>query len=241
MRYDNPAARLKAILEAGLEENKDQPCIAVWRKLLEAAPNDTGDLFSRLGKIMELPREIIFLLQAYSPHQIESSSRWCSPIDNAFTSQQLSGKWESFINHINIYCIDSLGFIADILHSKLNTETAKDEEITNLIDKVKTLISEIENSNLTNELKIYLLRELSVLLQALREYKITGAETVLKQVESMIGHAHRDKQYLDFLRDHEIGQRVLDNLNAVASILTVYLGISQLPQTTSALLSLLSN
>lgn len=57
MIYDNPAARLKAILDAGLKENKDQSCITVWRKLLEANPNDAGDLFHRLGKTMELPQK----------------------------------------------------------------------------------------------------------------------------------------------------------------------------------------
>ncbi len=190
---------------------------------------------------MELSSEIISLLRTHFPHQAESSARWHNPIDTAFIHQQLSGKWESFINHVNINCIDSLGLIADLLHSKLGVQAVKNEEIVTLIDRIKPLISEIENSELEDNLKIYLLRELSALLQTLREYKITGTEVILKQVESMIGHAHRDEKYFAFLKDHELGQRVLDNLNAVAATLTIYLGIPQLSQTASILLPLFPN
>lgn len=241
MLYDNPAARLKAILETGIKANKEQQCFIVWSNILESSTNDIGNLLSRLGKAMELSSEIVSLLRTHFPHQVESSPRWRNQIDTAFTHQQLSGKWETFINHINIYCIDSLGLIADLLHSKLGVKAVKNEEIVTLIDQIKTLISEIENSELEDSLKIYLLRELSALLQTLREYKITGTEVVLKQLESMIGHAHRDKEYFAFLKDHELGQRVLDNLNAVAATLTIYLGIPQLSQTASILLPLLPN
>lgn len=236
MFYDNPAARLKAILDAGLKANKEEPCFIVWSNILESSQKDTGTLLSRLGKVMELSSEVVSLLQTHYPHQVESSTRWRGPIDNAFINQQLSGKWESFIAHINIYCVDYLALLSDILHNKLGIQLAKEEEIAALIEKVSGLISEIENSDLESNLKIYLLRELSVLLQALREYKITGAEMVLKQVESMIGHAHRDNRYLAFLQDHELGQRVLDNLNAVAATLTIYLSLTQLAQTACTLL-----
>lgn len=241
MINDNPAARLKAILDAGLKENKDQSCITVWRKLLEANPNDAGDLFHRLGKTMELPQKIIFLLQTHSPHHIETSSHWRNQIDSAFMNQQLSGKWESFINQINVHCINYLSFIADILHNKLNAKTVQLEKINDLISKITTLIAEIENSDLESDLKLYLLRDLSILLQTLREYKITGGEAILKQVESIVGHSCRDKKFLDFLKDHKLGQRVLDDLNAVAATLTIYLSIPQLSQTVPMILPLLSN
>lgn len=236
MFYDNPAARLKAILDAGLKANKEQQCFIVWSNILENSPNDIDTLLARLGKVMELPREIVFLLQKYYHHLVESSTLWRGQIESAFINQQISSKWESFINQINSYCVPHLTFVADILHNKLGTQLAKEEEIAALIEKVSGLISEIENSDLENNLKIYLLRELSVLLQALREYKITGAEMVLKQAESMIGHAYRDNIYFAFLQDHELGQRVLDNLNAVAATLTIYLSLPQLAQTAFTLL-----
>ncbi|NMQ17895.1 hypothetical protein E4P82_00970 [Candidatus Competibacter phosphatis] len=58
-------------------------------------------------------------------------------------NQQLSGKWESFINQINVHCINYLSFIADILHNKLNAKTVQLEKINDLISKITTLIAEI--------------------------------------------------------------------------------------------------
>lgn len=236
MTYDNPAARLKAILDTGLNADKNQPCFIIWCNIFNISPNDHGEMFCRIGKVMELPHEIISLLKIHYPHQVESSTLWRSQIESAFVNQQIGGKWESFINQINQHCTAHLGLIADILHNKLNSELTPDEKIADLIDKINILIAEIEKSELEKNLKIYLIRELSALLQMLREYKITGNEPVLKQVDAIIIHARRDENYLAFLKDHEIGQRVLDNLNAIAATLTIYLGMPQLSQTVSMLL-----
>lgn len=241
MLYDNPAARLKAILDAGLNADKNQQCFIIWCNIFNISTNDFGEMFCRIGKVMELPREIISLLKIYYPHQIESSTFWRSQIESAFINQHIGGKWESFINQINQHCTAQLGLIAEILQNKLNSELTPDEKIADLIDKINILISEIEKSELEKNLKIYLIRELSALLQMLREYKIAGNEPVLKQVDAMIIHARRNESYLAFLKDHEIGQRVLDNLNAIAATLTIYLGTPQLPQTASILLQLLPN
>lgn len=236
MLYDNPAARLKIILETGLKADKEQQCVKVWGDLLDTETTNFNDLFARLGKVLELPREITFLLKTHFPHQVDSSNLWLRPIEVAFTNQQLGGKWSSFIQHINPYCVPQLALVADLLHTKLSYQVAQDVEIEALTEKIHLLISDIEASSLPPHIRLYLIEELTILLHALREHKITGGNTPLKQAEAMIGHAHRDKEYLSFLRDHELGQRVLDNLNAVAAVLTVYLSTPQLAQSAFTLI-----
>ncbi|MES2205496.1 MAG: hypothetical protein V4525_01720 [Pseudomonadota bacterium] len=230
MPQDNPAARLKVILENGFKAPKDKQCIVTWGELLHVKENDTKEIFTRLSKVMELPAKITYQLQMHFPQYVETSDLWRAPIEAAFINQQLGAKWDSFINHINPHCIAHLGLIGEILHSKFLLNLPPEDEISKLISELNTILTDVENSSLPINIKLYLTQELMELIKMMREYKIIGLEPIIKQTESIIGHSHRDNSFYTFLKDHEIGQRVLDNLSAISSILTIYLSIPQLPQ-----------
>jgi hypothetical protein len=110
------------------------------------------------------------------------------------------------------------------------TKLIPDQDLDKVLSSVSELVADIDKSNLSDALKNYLARELTDLQQAIREYKITGAVPVLKQAESMIGHTLADSEYGNFLKSHELGKRLLDNLNAMAALLTIALQLPQLGQ-----------
>ncbi|QSB01204.1 hypothetical protein JWZ98_21630 [Methylomonas sp. EFPC1] len=236
MLYDNPAARLKAILEFGMMVPRNKQCRLAWEEILGAQPGDTADLFAKLGKAMELPKRTILLVQTHFPHQLSNAGLWHDPIESAFINQQLGGQWTTFIEHINPYCIPQVGLISDLIHSKVSAKFARDEDISNILDGLKALIDLIDQSTISEQLKNYLAQELGVLVQSVRDYKISGATPILRQAESMVGHTLLDPEYSSFLTNHELGQRLLDNLNAMAAILTVAMSLPQLAQGFIALL-----
>lgn len=94
--YDNPAARLKAILERCMEIPSGRPHRASWEHVLGVTPNDTSEFFEKLGKVMELPKCIYSLLNTHYPHQTNSAGLWKEPIEAAFLAQQLNGQWSTF-------------------------------------------------------------------------------------------------------------------------------------------------
>jgi hypothetical protein len=237
MLYDNPAARLKAILERGMAMPGETPCRAAWQDVLDVQPNDSGDLFAKLGKAMELPRRTVLLLKTHFPHLIEASNLWRDPIETAFLNQNLSARWETFRNHINPYCIPQLGMVSDLLHSKISAKTIKQQDLENILESFKALSELVDQSNLSEALKNYLHSEIFELIQALRDYKVSGALPVLKQAESLVGHALLDPEYSNFLSSHDLGKRLLDNLNAMAAVLTVAVSLPQLGQGFIALLT----
>lgn len=230
MLYDNPAARLKAILERGKSIQRENSCRQVWEEILEAESGNSGDLFARLGTVMALPRRTAFLVKTHFPHQDESTSLWMSSLEAAFINQNLSGQWATFIDHINPHCIPYIGLIADLLQGKVSTQVIKDEDITKIIDSVKALMNDVDKSMLSVQLKNYLSQELFDLLQAVREYRVSGAVPILKQAEAMVGHTLLDREYYDFLTSHELGKRLLDNLNAMAAVLTVAVSLPVVTQ-----------
>lgn len=236
MTYDNPPARLHAILSAGLQADRAKPCRQVWAELLAVPVNDSNMLFSCLGKTMTLPNESMELISSHFPNLLDSAALWREPIEAAFINQQIGGKWESFIQHINPYCVPQLATLAELIHTKLGALLAEDSAVSDLIEQLAKTIAEIKTSDLPDELKLYVLRELGNLKLTLSEYRITGSSPAIRQAEAMVGHMHRDRGFLDFLTNHETGKRVLDHLNAVVGVLTVYVAVAQISAPGFALL-----
>lgn len=236
MLYDNPAAALQAILEKALAEKHDQPCHAVWRKILNVTVQDEGGLIAKLGTVMDLPRRTLILVRASFPNQLKSVELWTASIESAFMQQQLASHWGTFATQVQPYCIAQLGLTAELIQTRLGTSLIDEEEIAKVLDGLAGLLSEIDRSDLDNQLKAYLGREICELQQLLRNYRISGALPVLKQTESMFGHSLLDPNYSKFLTSHALGARLLENLNAMANLLTVAVALPQLNHSIGSLL-----
>lgn len=236
MLYDNPAGRLQLILDQGRQKSSEESCRKTWEEVLQVKPGDSDDLYAKLGQVMSLPRQIIQLLRTNFPSQLQGSEFWRSQIDNAFTNQNLSGKWGTFISHISPQSIAQIGVTAELIQATIATKLVPDQDLDRLASDIQSLITDIETSDLTVHLKNYLARELTELLQAIRDYRVSGATPALKQAEAMVAHTLIDPEYKNFLTSNELGKRLLDNLNATAAVLTIALQLPQLGVAFSALL-----
>lgn len=236
MLYDNPAAALQSILERGVAERHDQPCHVVWRKLLSLKPEDQGGLIPKLGAVMELPRKTMAIVQTSFPNQLASTQIWMSSIESAFLQQQLAGQWGSFAAHIPSYCIAQLGLTSELIQTRLSTSLISEDDLLKILTAIGEIQREIDESKIDNALKAYLGRELCDLQQLLRNYRISGALPILRQAESMLGHSLLDPSYSRFLTDHALGARLLENLSAMANVLTVAVSLPQLTQCLGSLL-----
>jgi hypothetical protein len=230
MLYDNPAAALQAILERGVSEKQDQSCHIVWSRILELEPDEPGGLFAKLSAVMDLPRRTLVLLQASFPSQVSAASVWMSPIETGFMQQQLNGQWGSFSTHIQPYCIAQLSLTAELIQTRLGAELMSGEDLVKALADLGELQKEIDCSTLDKTLKAYLCRGLSDLQHAIRNYRISGALPILTQTEAMIGHSLLDPSYSSFLKSHALGSRLLENLSAMANLLTVAVSLPQLTQ-----------
>lgn len=234
MTHRNPATILHNVLEQGRQEKSDQPCNTVWNKLLHVEAE--GGLISKLSGIMDLPRQIISLVNINFPNRNKTILGWAPYVENAFMNQNLSGTWQTFIGHIPEHSLHSLELTAELLNTKFATSEISTEDMKRLLDMLHELVIEVDTANLPPDIKVYLARELNELQHRLRSYAITGALPILRQVESMAGHCLVDKNYYKFLTDHDLGKRLLDSLNAMAATVTVAVGLPQLSQTLGQLL-----
>ncbi len=98
---DNPAARLLVILESGKEHSAQTNCRNTWKNILGLEAEHDSVLMSRLGKVMELPDQIISTLKKDFPNQLSTYSHWSGQVNKAFFQQNLNGSWQEFIKHID--------------------------------------------------------------------------------------------------------------------------------------------
>lgn len=219
MDFDNAATRLHAILEMALAANKESNCYKTWMQLLGAA--DDEDLLSKLGATMQLPGETARLVIAHHPAQVKSIERWRKPIINGLKSMNLGGTWNTFCGHIDDAVVSQVGLIGELLHTSVPFPVLKQDDIANVIEKLNASMAAVKDGAFTATLKRHVVGELHALIQALRNYRVSGAVPVLRQVEAMQFHSAVDSEYKLFLTDTTIGQHVLDSLNAAAALLTI--------------------
>jgi hypothetical protein len=226
--FDNPAKRLLLVLQEGRGKPASEQCRNVWHQLLASDGNEAM-LMSRLGKIMTLPGEIVQAYARHYPNQGGTWKHWFTQVNHAFAQQQLAGPWQSFITHIDDHTLTYLGMTADMLANKDYVEVLQADELELLRIEVSELLTETLQSDLEPKVKDVIARHLQRLLVALDEYKLTGALPVLDAVEGGIGHIAFDKKYEEALKNTTVGQRFVTILTTAANLVTVVVGLPQLP------------
>jgi hypothetical protein len=191
---------------------------------------------SRLGKVMELPQAAVVALQELYPTEDATWMHWQQQIVAAFSSQQLHAAWQTFIGHIDDHTITYLKLSATLLQQRATTKMLAAEELRAIRDNLEKIVSDLVDSDEPAEITKYLVRHLRRIVVSIDEYRLTGALPLLDSLESTLGHAALDKSYAAFLTDHEIGRRVLDNLYAMANVITIAVGLTQIPQAAALLL-----
>ena len=185
---------------------------------------------------MQLPGEAADLVRSELPHQVSTLSLWHDPVQAAFFNQNLGADWKSFSQHINTHCIAHLGLTADLLGHRQKSTLLDEADLKRFESSLSQLRTEILASELNEYVKRYLDTELTTLLRSISEYRITGGGPILKEVEAMFGHLVRDPNYRSFLTNEELGRRLLDQLSAMANLVTVAVGLPQLTVVLAGLL-----
>ena len=149
----------------------------------------------------------------------------------------MHANWDSFINNIDAHTLTYLKMASSLLQAKSNTRLIADTDLASIREKLDEILVEILSSDLPEEVRRYLVRNLRKIVGSIDEYRLTGALPLLDAVESTLGHAAVDKQYKSFLTDTELGKRLLDTLGSMANVVTVAVGLPQFTQAIALLTS----
>lgn len=227
MLTDNPAARLHKIIKTGSDVDLNAKCRDVWYMLLNCN-GDPALLMSRLGKVMELPAQIIAIVKEHFPDQIDTCNHWSSQLHNAFLNQTLNGQWQSFRQQIDSHTLMYLQLTSSLIQTKCSGSGFSIDSVADIRKNMIELCEEVLNAELDESVKEYVVRSIRKILIALEEHQLTGVTPILDAIDSMIGHAVPDKVYRNFMTDHELGKRLFDYISVMANLVTLAVGIPQI-------------
>ena len=228
MNTDNPAGRLLHILQ---ECQKIQSTVTgrdAWRKILNVNASNDALLVSRLGKVMELPHQVINDIQNNFPNQKNSHKHWSEKVNTAFTQHDLNGQWGIFKQHIDEHTINYLTMSVDLLDTKENITILSNEKIVKMREQIDDILKEIIKMDIDINFKKYLTRYLRQILTSIDEYNISGIVPIMESIEATLGHAFLDEEYRTNLTNTDSGKKIIKALSSVADIITVSIGLPQI-------------
>mgnify|MGYP000452515480 CR=1 FL=1 len=237
MNSDNPAARLLKILTAGKEIAGTTNCRNTWLKLLDVDNSDPALLMFRLGKVMELPNQIIKSIRDEYTSQSTTHKHWSEKVNTAFMEQNLNSSWSVFIQHIDTHTLNYLSMSAELLDMKSSVKLMPQSDLADMRAKADELLKEAIDIDINPDFKKYIVHYLKKIINSIDEYNISGVSPILGAMESAYGHAVIDETYRDNISDTDFGGKFAAYLNTIASAVTVVVGLPQLPESFQFLLA----
>lgn len=239
MKTDNPAGRLLNLLEKGRTIERNVKNRDAWGMLLEVEDSNSPLLMYRLGKVMELPKQVIEQIKLNFPNQQNTHSHWSTRVNQAFGMQNLNGKWHDFNQHIDQHTLDYLSMSVDMIDSKGYTQVISSEKLTEIHEKISNLRQDaIDSDELDESFKKIISVYLQKILSAIDEYKISGAVPIMENIEQTLGRTFFDEAYRATIQRTQFGEKLLTTLTFVADITTISLGLPQISDGLQALLAI---
>ncbi len=183
----NPASRLYSILSRLKQIPGTNPCASSFGGILEVPGSNQMLLLERVGRataLMRRAREQTLALNA-PEHYLE----WFEPVQNAFFNLNLGATLEEFTQKLSPVTLEQLKFCATNLSERFGEPDLAKEEAAHVLEEIDELIKETKESQMDESARQYVLRHLSQIAQALREYELFGVDPVREQVSGAIGSA----------------------------------------------------
>lgn len=241
MELDNSAYRLYKILETAKSIKPQSNNLYAWGELLQVN-NDKALLLSRMGKMLELPKEISDSLNNVGSADSDTTAHISSQLFTAFTKQRFDLQWETFSNKIDNHVLSYLKLASSLLESQSKTSRIDEQKLEQLREDILSLIHEFKHSiDLNSRLKSYIVNQLHKIVLLIDDYFITGGQPILHQVEATVGHAFIDSEYKEFLKEKDLGKKLLDCLHIAASLTTVAVGFPEISNSIQLILENIVN
>lgn len=228
MRLDNPAARLLAILEKGLEHKNEANCREVWCHLLQVKRTDHATLMGRIGKVMALSIDIVESLNTIGDIKVERYLHWVKPIENAFIKNDLNGQWGGFRGQINDHVINYLSMTSDLLSHKRSEPVLPKSSLDSILSSARELIDEVRDSDIPAQVKEFMIKQLYRVCLAVEEYSISGSESVSSAVESAFGYGVLHAEAVELAKTNSTARKFWQSMANIALIVSISTGVQQL-------------
>ena len=193
---NNPAGRLLYICRKLSSINNSIGLKEAWAKVVDVPVpvEDTPLLLDRIGasiSLIEYTKKAIYSLDDIDRNLF---LKWEQPVANAFSQLNLSGSNVAQIKQfLTPEIIISLEYCDHELARRNPEQTLDPNELQKVIEEIKSLIDEVVQSNLPDEIRSFILDKLDLLLRSLELYKFCGITPITTAIDAILGATVRCK------------------------------------------------
>lgn len=200
MTTNNSALRVYEILKAAIDygknnKTKDAGYVALGVALDISDPIANKHLFSRFFVLLEDAYQTVMLLQNVGDNELCANA--FLQIQSVFLNYGIfTTEWEVFSNYLEKTGALNQVYLAGVLvSSQVKNLSLNKVQLQKYLQEFEALMIELNDSDLPDDLKNYLLIRLEAICFALKNYSTGGSERLKMVVESNIGSffINRDK------------------------------------------------
>lgn len=185
--HNNPAGRLHGILTEALPLQANKPARQAWAKVFKIDVSATGKLLydlAELTELLRLSRERIEQIEGID-HDLHLQP--IEKLEDAFATMNVNAAWNDFKAHLDDATMVGLAFCANTLSQHYKEGEIEGEALESLLDEAEALRKIVLESDLDERLRAVLVENIESFRHAILQYRIRGAEGLLRAVELSIG------------------------------------------------------
>lgn len=240
----NPAQALHDILSRAHElgrvpKGKPQPTAReVWMNAFDLdgeTPNVSALLTSRLARLYSLPGKMRFRLSILNSYRPEYALKHLDRIEGMFLDSPLGGRWREYntaIDEASLVALDSASQAIsseDSTNSGLEIRPTVDSDVLEVVRRESILLVDaIEESELDNDLKHYMLDRLTELIDAASVGDLGGLSLVRREASGVVGELSINANLRDRIEKQPIGRRFLAIIGGAALTVGLLNGVNDL-------------
>jgi len=192
---NNPAGRLHDLLSAARNQNGKESARKAWAAVFGIEPDDTGALLKMLADLIDLVHETKTSIQRLDDVNHQLHLKPFKKIEALLSQLNLEAGWEHSKAQLDEPTLYGLQFSSDKLSRISGFTQIANDEISLLRKQLDDLVSSVVDSNLPQDVKFLLLRNLEAIRHALLAYRVRGIEGLQEEVERSLGSVmlHRDE------------------------------------------------
>lgn len=234
---DNPARRLHSFLVLATSIKPHVDSKNALMSIFKLTGQDNVVLRRKMIRLEETFNVVIEMVENVLPKGAVSCWHIQKQLNTAFLNLSLQGSWGKFIDPIDQHVIDGLLSISTIMdfHPNdyhLHSENLSNEQLQSLKDQANKLLEDVVSSDFPEDLKIFIVSHVRKILEAIDDYRISGAMPIIENIEGVFGHvglrAYQDDSYKGKLLSSGLGPIIRDSVGVMANTIQIVTGYPHL-------------
>ncbi|HDR4482487.1 TPA: hypothetical protein QCQ09_004127 [Bacillus cereus] len=235
---ENPANKLHTLLNEAYNQctrtvdfsGPYAPYKETWAKVFGIDPNDRTALLSSMNSTFQL---FLTTKESIINHDLlnnERNLKFLSNIENALSSMNFEGSMKQFQTHMDSETLTALSFISDHMNFIYDLHESKidSEEINELINEIDNLVENITSSNLPEDVKTILFKNLNSIRHSLISYRISGVDGMKAALEQTIGSMFVNNEVIIPVAQDENVRGVFNIIDKMNTVLSTGVAIKDL-------------